>query len=426
MADLNNPDDVRLTKLNVIPLQGTGNPVDITGIMLEMHIYEDMYKPFVTGTIAVYDTIGFRSKLPINGEEYLEVSWETPGGDVQEHEFYIYKISGAGAVGDNGQSYILSFASHEMMANAGTTMSYGFDGELLSDMATKIYEESIKADTKSTIEKVFDSEPTLTPRRMSFPAWSPAKIIREMTKTAQSAAHPTGADYKFWEDLQGFHFRSIQSLIFDIEPIKDSEQRERLHWTPNNSGINLSAMNQAIEHFNILNSGDTVKKLTNGTLASRMINFNPVTGAVENIESDVEKVFAEIGSMEAELPFTAEAKAALMKPASFLKLHINDASEAFPSGAELFSQTQDVQNGLFGNVQIELQLPGNSNRKIGQIAELRLPQNGARETEGLQLDRQLSGNVMITAINHAFVTGSKYKQIIKVVKDSSFEPMEPI
>lgn len=426
MADLHNPDDVRLTKLNIIPLQGTGTPVDITGIMFELHIYEDLYKPFVSGTIAIQDSIGFRSKLPINGEEFLEISWETPGGDVQEHEFYIYKISGAGAVGDNIQSYILSFASHEMIANSGMSMSYGFDGELLSDMAQKIYSESLEAETAGSIAKVFDAEPTLNPRRMSFPAWSPAKIIREMAKTSQSSAYPTGSDYHFWEDLQGFHFRSIQSLIFDIEPIADSELRERLHWTPSNSGIDTSAMNQAIENFTVLHSGDTVKKLTNGTMASSMINFNPVTGAVEILESDISKVFDQIGSMEVEIPITAQAKTALLKPMSFLKLHVNDAAEPFASGVENFTQIQDVQRGLFGNVQIELSLPGNSNRKIGQIAELRLPQNGARETEGIQLDRQLSGNVMITAINHAFVSGSKYKQTIKVVKDSSFEPMEPI
>jgi hypothetical protein len=52
MADIRNATDYTPIKLDIIPQHGTGTPVAIHQIMTEMHIFEDMYKPFLTGTLA--------------------------------------------------------------------------------------------------------------------------------------------------------------------------------------------------------------------------------------------------------------------------------------------------------------------------------------------------------------------------------------
>lgn len=416
MSQITNTTDYTPITLDIIPQHGTGTPVKVHQIMTELHIYEDMYKPFLTGTIALMDGIGLASKLPISGEEHLEVVFETPGGDTIEQSFYIYKVSNRSDAGEM-QLLVCHFCSHEMMKNAKSSSSFGFNGELLSDMAQKMYDDNL------AIDKEFDVEPTLMPRRMSFPNFPPARILLEMSKTAQSAAHPTGSDYRFWEDLRGFHFRSIQSLIEDIEPIKDSDQREILHRNPQNVQANTLNAMQGIEEFRILTQNNNLQQMLNGALANTMQVFDPVTGAVTITETKLADIFESFKSLEPNMTVGAEAINNLMEPSANIRVLLTDAAEEFASGIEGFAPAALAQRALFGSTKIDLKLPGVTNRAIGDVVDLRLPAPGPRETEGENMDNQLSNNAMITAINHAFTRGS-YRQIIQVAKDSSFEEVK--
>lgn len=416
MSELNNTTDYTPIKLEIIPQHGTGTPVKIHQILTEIHIYEDMYKPFLTGTIALMDGVGLASKLPISGEEHLEIVFETPGGETIEQSFYIYKVSNRSDANEM-QLLVCHFCSHEMMKNAKTSASFGFNGELLSDMAQKVFDEFI------VVDKEIDIEPTLMPRRMTFPNWSPSKIMLSMAKTAQSAAHPAGSDYRFWEDMKGFHFRSIQSLIEDIEPIRDSDLREILHRTPQNVQSSTPNAMQAIEEFRIIAQNNNLKQILSGAMANTMNVFDPVLGSVTQVETKLADIFESFKSLEPNLNVGAEAINNLMEPSSNIRVLLTDAAEEFASGIEEFAPTQIAQQALFGSTKIDLQLPGNSNRCIGDVVELRLPSPGPRETEGPVLDNQMSNNAMITAINHTFTRGT-YRQIVQVVKDSSFEEIK--
>jgi hypothetical protein len=416
MADIRNATDYTPIKLDIIPQHGTGTPVAIHQIMTEMHIFEDMYKPFLTGTLAFMDGVGLCSKLPISGEEHLNVILETPGGDTIEQSFFIYKVSNRSDAGEM-QLVVCHFCSHEMIKNSKTSASFGFNGELISDMVQKMYDDNM------AIDKEIDIEPTLMPRRMAFPNFPPARVMLEMSKTAQSAAHPTGSDYRFWEDLNGFHFRSIQSLIEDIEPIRDSDQREILHRNPQNVQSNTLNAMESIEKFRIIAQNNNLQQMVNGGLANRMQVFDPVTGAVTITDTKLADVFESFKSLEPNMPVGAEALNNIMEPASNIRVLVTDASEEFASGIEEFAPAAIAQRALFGSTKIDLQLPGVTSRHIGDVVDLRLPSPGPKETEGEVMDRQLSNNAMITAINHSFTRGV-YRQIIQVAKDSSFEEIK--
>lgn len=413
-SELNNTGDYSISKLELVPQHGTGTPVAIHQVMVEMHIFEDINKPFLTGTLAITDGVGLVSKLPIVGEEHLNVTIETPGADTIEHTFYVYKISDRINTGDNLQTYMLNFGSLEMLKNTQTSTSYGFNGELISDMVQKIYDDFL------AIDKPIDIEPTLNPRRMVFPNWAPSRILLEMTKTAQSATWTEGADYKFWEGIDGFHFRSIQSLIEEIEPIKDSEQRERLHWSIQNTIDNVSANTAAIQEFRIANTVNNMRKVIDGTFGSRLLSFDPVAGGLTVIEKKLDDVWETFSSMEPNKPVGALSTDNLQIPDANIRLLLTDAAEEFASGIENFVQTARTQRGLIESGKVEVKLPGSTARKIGNMVELRLPQTGPREAEGHNLDRQLSSNAMIASINHGF-TRTKYSQVIKLIKDSSVE-----
>ena len=50
---------------------------DITRILIELNVYENLYMPFLTGEIIVTDTTGLIDSLPIMQQEKLNISFKT-------------------------------------------------------------------------------------------------------------------------------------------------------------------------------------------------------------------------------------------------------------------------------------------------------------------------------------------------------------
>jgi len=424
-AGMQRASDYLVDEIKIKPQYGTGTPVDVTGIMVEMHIYEDIYKPFLHGTLMISDSSGLIEQTPISGEEFLSIKIETPGADQTiDHEFQVYKVSGRASTGNLTQAYVLHFMSKEAFKNITNPISIGFDGKLISDEVTKIYNQHLKVDKK------FDVEKTKNPRRMSFSQWSPTRIINEMKKTAQSAKYSEGSDYQFWEGLDGFHFRTVQSLMDEIEPKVDSKQREKLTWTGQNicGADDVAANNQAIRNYNIIDQGDNLKRVVGGGTASTQVTFDPIQGSVAFVDTAVKDVFKKIETMEPNLPmgskFEKVYKSSTANSQANLQLLFTDASEPNPSGVEKFAQTQRIQANLMQGMKIDLELNGNTNRKIGDVVDVNLPATVGVD-QGLLNDSQISGNALITAINHNW-TQEQYLQNVRVVKDSSREKIDSL
>ena len=64
-------DDCRLTL-------SSGVELDISGVLLEVQLYEDIDTPSVTGTVSFVNTDGLSNRGPIIGQEYLKLKIRTP------------------------------------------------------------------------------------------------------------------------------------------------------------------------------------------------------------------------------------------------------------------------------------------------------------------------------------------------------------
>jgi hypothetical protein len=87
---------------------------------------------------------------------------------------------------------------------------------------------------------------------------------------------------------------------------------------------------------------------------------------------------------------------------------------------------QSLMNQL-NTVMVQIKVLGDSRRRIGDIVELLIPsmEDPAGVEQGFEYDRYLSGNYMITKINHAF-THNNYELIMTLVKDSYSQPLSNI
>ena len=80
----------------------TGNITDLTKdvIIVEINIFEDMFKSSITGSIIITDTNNIVSKVPIVGQEYLTLKIRTPTLtlerdiiDFTDNPFAVHKVT---------------------------------------------------------------------------------------------------------------------------------------------------------------------------------------------------------------------------------------------------------------------------------------------------------------------------------------------
>jgi hypothetical protein len=410
-----NATDYKLENLELVPKYGTGEPLDIADVMLELHFYEDIYQPFMTGHVVISDAGGMPGLLPITGEEDINISIKSPGEDPIELEMRVFRMDQRRELTDVVQQYTLHFCSKEMVKNAQTETTFGFKGELLSDMAQSVYDQFL------TLGKDFDAEPTLLPHQMVSANFPPAEFLMRMSNRAQSATYPTGSDYFFWEDRDGFHFRSIQSLMVEIGIIKDAEEREIVKWQVQDvPGGDEGSSNSSMRRFTYGSDVDAIERMVDGTLGQRLISFDPIKGEVKVVDKTATEAFGEVETLDTAIPFSPMAEAEIMKPEQAVRLIISNISEEFTNNRDEFLLTQRTQSGLLRNSLIDVELPGNTFRKLGDVVDLRMPAfNHSTDQE----DEFMSSNALITCINHA-ITKTTYIQTIQLAKDSFIKAPE--
>ena len=105
----------------------TGGVMDLIKdvIIVELNIFEDMFKSSISGSIIIVDSNNVISKIPVVGQEYLTLKIRTPSLtldrdiiDFTDNPFAIYKVGFRKEVTSGGQTYELKFVSQEAIKNS--------------------------------------------------------------------------------------------------------------------------------------------------------------------------------------------------------------------------------------------------------------------------------------------------------------------
>jgi hypothetical protein len=68
--------DVSIDKLRIITAKGFYQ--DVTAQVINVQFYEDIFAPFITGSLILKDTLDLVNLFPFIGEEYVELEISTP------------------------------------------------------------------------------------------------------------------------------------------------------------------------------------------------------------------------------------------------------------------------------------------------------------------------------------------------------------
>jgi hypothetical protein len=350
---------MKLTSANLDIKTGSGaNMLDLTtSVWHELNFYEDIYSPIVSGDITLTDTIGMIESFPIIGEEILDVSFSTAGASLPPtqgpppsspsvseapkqvmNRFRVYKVDPPVQVTDNSRTIKLYFVTDNQFTNLlskvrkiyptkqlipNTRVSDNDKPYTLADMARDIFYDFFIGKKKPlkqpATRKPFLVEPTRYKSEIVIPNWNPFKAISFLASKAVAANQDAkGANFVFYQTLQGFRFVSIETLMlggFRLFKEKDSDEvtKEYPHlirnailenatddksshipifkdtpepegdmkqfvasykYMPANMGEGKQSSYESVTSFRLVDSFDTMKNVALGMYANRVITHD--------------------------------------------------------------------------------------------------------------------------------------------------------
>jgi hypothetical protein len=408
--------DVSIDKIEMISSNGFGQ--EITNQVVALEIFEDLWSPFISGVIALKDSLDLANLFPLVGEEYLNIKIHTPSFEAKDKiiqdQFYIYKMSNREMAGDRSVIYELHFISREAIVDLNKATCKAYSGKC-SDIAKQIIsgQDGLESKKSTVIEE--------TPNGVKFISnyWPP---VKSLNYTAETSANRDGAaNYLFFENRLGLNFVSLDYLyrgdIFQ-EFVYDNYMRD--FTSDGRTTRNVEKEYQRIIEIHIPDVFDYMERIRSGMYANKMTNYDLVTKKYVVKTFDMLEDFPKNKHLN---DFSAASHKSIRrfnaKGFTYPKYHGNFNNFGDVTNSKTI-QKRMSQLAQAEATKIQIIVPGRTDYTIGKKVHVNL--NKFNPIEGLDsakntIDNMFSGNYIISGINH-FIDREKHQCHMELIKDS--------
>lgn len=432
---LNEPGDVITEEIILTNLSGV--KLDIRNFCRALSLFEDMFSNVLMGTAIIFDSNNLISKIPFKGDEYLTISYRTPGFKEKiSKSFFITKVDNVQFIATDRQKlYTLNFMSIEGFQDNIKAVHKKYTGST-DTIVTKVFEEYLQqprsvisgGQTPTFFRQGLSSNATIV-----VPSWNPLKVIN--WASARSFVSATSApNFLFFESNKGFYFDSVEQLVKEQRESKEIFAEYIYFPGANTIQVNtkgnykytkpeLTKQFSIVRQMNQFKQYDLVEGQDYGYYASRLVSIDLGLKVRREIDIDYTQKFNTFEHLE-KPAFKTYSTNVQRDPETYkIVLHKqyrvhNDAKD--PLHEKWALERNSLMFELSKNFRIELEVPGRTDIEVGKIINFLYPKN-IDKTEGIieedALDPYLSGLYLVTAIRHEFAL-NKHTMFMELIKDS--------
>jgi hypothetical protein len=420
----------KINQFVIKTLDGTKS-VDITNSLLFFDYYEDILSPCVTAVAVIMNSSSLFNILPIRGGESVIIDVSTAFGDFvldDNYSMYVYKVSGLNAEKGN-EMFTLHMVSREGLTNETVRCQRKYQGNLKNTVTT------ILKDVLVT-EKYNENNIEVTSNDYSF-IGNNKKPFHTLTWLGPKAVPATGqvggtsgggqtgeakgtAGFLFYENKEGFNFRSIDSLVSPTQIQIGSTNKENI---PSYFYTQVIEDNKVANEFKILNynfekNSDLMKSLRVGTYANKTYFYDLYTNKLDLYTYRLkDQINNKLGSQDklAVSEEFGESITRIMVRTSDRGALNNDgtAGDVKRNGADM-AMSYSRYNILFGQA-LNMIVPCNINLKVGDIIYSEFPRIDSSNTT--KADEEQSGYYLIKELRHHFEGGQMITSL-RLIRDS--------
>lgn len=419
--------DYSLNKLNI--LTSSGQTFEMKKLLVELSYYEDIYSFCVSGYVTLHDAQGFIERLNFSGNEFLELNFGKIKNGVNSTDkiYRIYKVGDRKPSGNmNSETYTLYFCSEELLLSEQNKISKSFTGQKISTMVSNILTDKLSVDTQKieVIEETTGLYDFVVPNLKPFEAISWLSIY---ARPNMSGA--IGADMLFFETVNGYNYRSLQSMFSDDVYATYKYQQKNL----GDERQSFQEKATTILDYEFVKTYDMINEIKSGTFANRLISIDPLTRSYKVTDFDYKKykneaITLEDGAVSNELK-NRLGKTQTQSYNSVLKVATSNAGQqdskylkqtpgavAKNVAIETYVPNRTAQIALANYIVVKASIPGDPGITAGRTINFNLlslkPTDSKKE-----LDKRYSGKYLVTAVRH-IIQPTAYQTILEISKDS--------
>ena len=445
------PGDYSLTKAEILSYRLVDGEkpftIDIRGIIATISLTENIENPFMEGVIQLYDANDIRTLLPITGLERLHLRFNTPG------------VSGVNAVAPTGDPfYIYKIETVKEDQSANKVLMYDIhfcSKEAYYDSmrkVTKVYngnpelgvEDIVKSKFFLNSKKRLFVEPTKTKTKMVIPNCSPVQAINLLGKKSESKKY-NNSGYLFFETPEGFHYRSIESLLavdgVTARPTKWWYSPSIKNIRNERTGvISIQKGMHQVEDWRLDDSVNILDNISYGAYSSKLIEFDPFYKTITTNKFNYIKDWYDHFNTESKDVRSPHYNTPMPLPKATFDGNKKYIAEEYDSVVHLKCSTSNTygisidkdshknltqqsisQRGLLQQGLLSLIVPGNSLIHAGDVIEFEMPfYRPVGDSKPRRLNPQWSGRYLVASIKHDIDTSEKseYQMTINAVKQT--------
>ena len=382
--------------------------------------YESITSPSISAVVKIIDVDGTLSSKGVYGGEKLAVKMKS-GKDSEFEEFtitpekqeLILNTIGGVTSGVKQQTATLQFVSKDLIKNETARINRRYVGNI-SDSIKKIMTEDPKG-IKTT--KEVDCETDRSVNNYAFVGNKDTSfdIIQRLQPKAGGAGYndetKTEYGFMFFENYDGYHFRSIRSL-FESEPEFEYVKTE------------ISASDDlVIEEYNLNSGNDIVLNAKSGL-------YNNETTFVELDKIKISKVkfnmteTADLSLKPPKVPVNVEGKPSrIMLRVVDTGVHQHyEENDTSLENVQKFTDLAVYQNksyarfALLNTQTLNITVSLNPELRAGQTILVRFPVSEYINKFGDEKSNDISGKYLISHLRHEF-EGGKFRTHLRLIRD---------
>lgn len=412
-------------KLSYVKLKSVveNKEIDITPLVSEINIYEDIESNFITGVININDIIKISSGIQLIGNEIITFDISTGSDYPIKGNFFVYKIGKKEEITAKLFNYNLYFISVEALYDLNTVLSAPFKGkphEIAEQMVRAFY-TSVGED----LQKNYIYEETVNDVKVIPNFWNPKEVIRFLCD--HSINSDGQADFLFYENRNGFNFNSldiiISNLIENKKPDYSFIKTDNIDFSVGSTS-DLNTLYKNVIAISIPESNDYIKNVRSGVYGSLMFAYD-VSG--QNLFGNVYDPRDGYGNVKHLNPYPIINSTFLVEPAGTVfnrsfSLNVNDDME--DSTNTTWVQHRISRLGSLKNQKTNITVYGRTVYTVGTIANVLIydtPAGNTSSNKALRqsIDSSNSGNYIVAKIRHHFdISKSEYTCDMELWKDS--------
>ena len=423
-------------------------PLEIGELVFGFTYYEDITKPFISANLNINDSgsnlIGSGSG-PITGGELVEIDVEGPDNKDYSYTFKVYRVGdriNSGKI----QNYNLGLISAEALDDPQTRIKKTLSGRPDEIVRQVLNEEGLNT-AKQYIADPCDNYKTIIPKNLtpfaicaklqdqSIPTGAGGKGDGEGAETVDGKYSEGTAGFFFFENFNGYNFRSIDSLM-DLKGkmgLNNAGQDSTVKTFQDSAGLELDTTLLDVHFTSEIN---LMQGLRTGAYALRCQYYNFSTGDYDESTYSAAKSWSKLAHLGSQDGLTPGQQSLAKRPTRIVSAILDD--ESYYSGQDAAADDlafkdrtpetlpQAISRNYLLNTQgLRVVVPGNLQLVVGNVVRVNLQNMSTQSDREIEsVDQEHSGFYLVTALSLSYSTIDKRVTTMLSLKRDSYGILE--